>query len=333
MFTPEAEHNAYSYGWEKDTWDDYAIDQKFRPTEWMWAVEGTEGGPSKEVATPRTFKEYLEFNAMAYERVKEFIRKHAKGDKPFLLDWWPNVLDIADRAQHYPQETQIGLASAESFAKFDRQVAEIRALLEELDIADNTLIVLMADNGSMEAEWPEVTFQNPGIFRGGKNDFLEGAVRVPAFAYWPGVIESGQVVGDIVHVTDLFTTFARLGGNMDRIPTDRVIDGIDQTALLLKGDGHGRRDYVYIYQGPVLSAVVKQQYKRHFAGAAPGLAGKGFFDLYKDPREEHPLMGHFLWAWPAFDHMKARHEAQIKEFPHTPVATGEPYTGVERLKR
>ena len=204
--------------------------------------------------------------------------------------------------------------------------------MERLGIADNTLIVLMGDNGPMEPIWPD-TFQNPGIFRGGKNDFLEGGVRVPAFAYWPGVIAKGTVVHDMVHVADLFTTFARLGGKMDAIPRDRVIDGIDQTALLLKGDGHGRRDHVFIYQGPQLSAIVKQQYKRHFVGAAPGLAGKGFFDLEKDPREEHPLMAQFLWAWPAFDHMKARHEAQIKEYPHTTVARGEPYTGVDRMKR
>lgn len=335
MFTPEAEQNAYSYGWERNSWDkDYAIDQKFRPYEWMWALEGTEGGPTKEISTPRTFQEYLDFNTMAYKRVKEFIRRQAKGEKPFLLDWWPNMYELADRTHNFPQETQIGGASAESFARFDQQVGELRALLEELGIADNTLIVLMADNGPMEALWPEVTMHNPGIFRGGKNDFLEGGVRVPAFAYWPGVIEPGQVVGDIIHVTDLFTTFARLGGAKDRIPTDRIIDGIDQTALFLKGDGHGRRDYVYIYQGPVLAAVVKQQYKRHFAGAAPGLAGKGFFDLYKDPREEHPLQGEFLWAWPAFDFMKARHEALIEKYPHTKVATGEPYTGIdERLKK
>ena len=76
---------------------------------------------------------------------------------------------------------------------------------------------------------------------------------------------------------------------------------------------------------------MKQQYKRHFAGAAPGLAGKGFFDLYKDPREEHPLMAQFLWAWPAFDHMKARHEAMVAQYPHTPVARTKPYAGIERL--
>jgi arylsulfatase A-like enzyme len=331
MFTPEADVEFYTVGWEKDEWDRYAMDQKFRPYEWMWAVEGFEGQKGKEVSTPRNAEEYHQFNIMAYKRVKQFIQKHASDDKPFLLDWWPNGIEMFSE-KNRPKQTPNGTASSESFFRLDKQIGEIVAMLEDLGIADNTLIVLMADNGPMAEIWPE-TYQNPGIFRGGKNDFLEGGVRVPAFAYWPGVIEKGAVVHDMVHVTDLFTTFARLGGKMDSIPRDRVIDGIDQTALLLKGDGHGRRDHVFIYQGPQLSAIVKQQYKRHFAGAAPGLAGKGFFDLEKDPREEHPLMAQFLWAWPAFDHMKARHEAQIKEYPHTPVATGEPYTGVDRMKR
>ncbi len=333
MFTPAAEDAFFTVGWQRDSWDkSYAIDQTFRSLKWLWAVEGFEGGTTREISTPGTFKEYIEFNTMAYDRVKGFIRKHAKDDKPFLLDWWPNMIEIADVSYNSPRQTQNGSGSAESFLRFDRRVGEIISILEELGIADNTIVVLMADNGPMGAVWPD-TYPNGGIFRGGKNDFLEGGVRVPAFAYWPGVIEPGQVVGDMIHVTDLFTTFARLGGKMDQIPTDRVIDGIDQTALLLKGDGHGRRDYNFIYQGPVLSAVVKQQYKRHFAGAAPGLAGYGFYDLYKDTREEHPLMAQFLWSWPAFDHMKARHEEMIVKYPHTSVARGEPYTGIVRLKK
>ncbi len=332
MFTPEAEAAGFTIGWSKENWDQYALDQNFRPSEWKWAVEGIEGQKGKEISTPRTTKEYHDFNKMAYSRVKKFIKKHANDDKPFLLDWWPNMIEI-DNPLDTPRKTPVGTFSAESFARFDKQIGEIVALTEELGIADNTVIILMADNGPMEALWPDTTFQNPGIFRGGKNDFLEGGVRVPAFAYWPSVIEKGAVVHDIIHVTDLFTTFARLGGKMGAIPRDRVIDGIDQTALLLNGDKHGRRDHVFVYQGPQLSAIVKQSYKRHFAGSAPGLAGKGFFDLIKDPREEHPLQAEFLWAWPSFDHMKARHEAQIKEYPHTPVATGKPYTGLIPLKR
>jgi len=332
MFTPEAEASGKTIGWTDDTVDQYALDQNFRPLDWKWAVEGFKGQKGKEISTPATTQEYRDFNKMAYGRVKDFIKKHADDDKPFLLDWWPNLIEI-DNPLDTPRKTPIGTFSSESFARFDEQVGEIVALTEELGIADNTVIVLSADNGPMEALWPDTTFQNPGIFRGGKNDFLEGGVRVPAFAYWPGVIEKGAVVHDIVHIADLFTTFARLGGKMDAIPTDRVIDGIDQTALLLNGDKHGRRDHVFVYQGPQLSAIVKQSYKRHFAGSAPGLAGKGFFDLIKDPREEHPLQAEFLWAWPSFDDMLERHTAQIKEYPNTPVARGTPYTGLIPLEK
>ncbi|MGH7164773.1 MAG: hypothetical protein ACREIS_04525 [Nitrospiraceae bacterium] len=71
------------------------------------------------------------------------------------------------------------------------------------------------------------------------------------------MIAPGQTVGDIIQETDLFTTFARIGGATEHIPTDRIIDGVDQTALFLKGDGFSRRDYVYIYTGSVLAATVK----------------------------------------------------------------------------
>jgi Protein of unknown function (DUF2891) len=55
--------------------------------------------------------------------------------------------------------------------------------------------------------------------RFGKSDFTEGAVRVTAQAWWPGAIKAGQTVGDIIDVTDLFTTFARIGGVTQYLPT------------------------------------------------------------------------------------------------------------------
>ena len=82
------------------------------------------------------------------------------------------------------------------------------------------------------------------IYRGDKTNHLEGGVRVDAFAKWPGAIEAGSTAGDIVHVSDLFTTFVCIAQADQYIPRDRVIDGIDQTALLLNGEHHGRRDYV-----------------------------------------------------------------------------------------
>ncbi len=181
----------------------------------------------------------------------------------------------------------------------------------------------------MEAIFPE-TGQN-GVFRGGKNDVAEGGVCVPASTRWPGVIEPSQAVGDIIHVTELFNSFARIAGCFDQIPRDRVIDGIDQTAEFLNGDTHSRLDYVHIDKGSALGANVKQQFKRLLPTSPGALAGAEFFDLYKDPREEHPLMAEFLRAWAQFDAIKARGDAQIAMYPHKPVARGESYAGATRL--
>ena len=146
---------------------------------------------------------------------------------------------------------------------------------------------------------------------------------------WPGVIEPNQVVGDIIHVTDLYTTFATLGGATKHIPTDRIIDGVDQTSLLLNGDTFSRRDNVNIYTGDILAAQVKGRFKRHWVGELPGLSGASFYDLYNDPRE---VMGKMLPGFTTktmFDIMKARHELWIRKYPNTKHPRGMPLTGLE----
>ncbi|MDV7143859.1 sulfatase-like hydrolase/transferase [Tropicimonas sp. TH_r6] len=330
MFNSNAEDQGFAVAYSPDGYDKkYFFDDSFRPLEWMWTVQGVEGGEHKEFSTPKSAEEYVEANMRMWDATKDFVTRHADSDKPFMLQWWPNVYEVSDQDANRPFTTQHATSTAESVKKMDAKIGELFVMLEELGIADNTLVIAMADNGPMEAIHPE-TGQN-GFFRGGKNDVTEGGIRVPAFAKWPGVIEPGSVSGDIVHVSDLFNTFARISGRYDQIPTDRVIDGIDQTALFLNGDTHGRRDYVFTYKGATMGSIVKQQFKRLLPVGPGALAGAEFFDLYKDPREEHPLMAEFLWAWAQFDAMKARHDAQIAEYPHTPVARGEPYTGVIRL--
>jgi len=215
----------------------------------------------------------------------------------------------------------------------DPFVGQVMAKLRELGIAENTLLVCMADNGPMAHNPPPGCGFAETIFRGGKGDFLEGGVRVPAQAWWPGVIKPGQVVGDIIHETDLFTTFARLAGARQYVPTDRIIDGIDQTALLLNGDTHSRRDYVFIYAGPKLGATVKGPYKRHWMSADPiGEASgipAGFYFLPADPREKSPLMVNLIHLKVPFNRMKLRHELWKKRYPDVPEKHGIPWTGIE----
>jgi hypothetical protein len=146
------------------------------------------------------------------------------------------------------------------------------------------------------------------------------------------MIAPGQIVGDIIHETDLFTTFARLAGATENIPTDRIIDGVDQTALFLKGDTFSRRDYVFIYTGPILAATIKGRYKRVWVGEKPGLTGAAFLDLYTDPREDSGKMLPMFPAKGMFNVMKARHELWMDKYPNTPEARDWPLTGIENAR-
>ena len=222
--------------------------------------------------------DYLRLDDECERRTLAFIRNNAAAKKPFYLAWWPVLGSFMPSPKKL---TSNGGLMAEMLARLDVRIGTLMGELEELGIAENTLVVLMADNGPMTHNGPTGHIET--LYRGGKGDYLEGGVRVPAMAWWPSVISPGQMVGDIVHCTDLYTTFARLGGATEYIPTDRIIDGIDQTTLFLKGDTFSRRDYVYIYTGPILAATVKGRYKRVWVGEKPGLSGAAFFDLYTEP--------------------------------------------------
>jgi hypothetical protein len=136
----------------------------------------------------------------------------------------------------------------------------------------------------------------------------------------------------MIHVIDLYTTFARLAGATKYIPTDRIIDGADQTSLLLEGEGNGRRDYVYIYEGVVLRSVVKQKFKMHLP--APGVPGAAapVFDLTRDTREQSPLIQAALWSGASFQDMVKRHMMVIKKYPHSETVHAKPYEGINNLR-
>jgi len=187
----------------------------------------------------------------------------------------------------------------------------------------------MADNGPFIHYGPRGMAET--LYTGGKGDFTEGGIRVPCIAKWPGVIEPGQIVGDILHVSDLFTTFATLGGVTEHIPTDRAIDGLNQTFLFFNGDGHSRRDYVMIYVGPSLAAGVKGRFKRDWKNATPRLSKNEFYDLYTDPRERKGEMIEMFHVKSIFN--RQRHELWMKKYPNRPDATpGNALTGISNVR-
>ena len=307
--------------------DPYDIDDGWRPEGYIWALEGKKGGPVREVGSPPNHDDYVKLEDEFFDRATNFVRANADGDKPFFLALWPQAtsfMGFPDRV------TTSGGFLQEALARMDVRIGALTAELERLGISENTLVVLMADNGPMTHNGPPGMVET--MYRGGKGDFTEGGIRVAAMAHWPGVIEPGQFVGDIVHETDLFTTFARLGGATKHIPRDRIIDGVDQTALFLEGDTHSRRDYVYVYTGPILAAIVKGRYKRHLVGGKVGLSGPEFYDLYNDPRE---VSGQMLPMFPAkglFNMMKARHLLWKEKYPDRGQNRDFPFKNIENAR-
>ena len=112
-------------------------------------------------------------------------------------------------------------------------------------------------------------------------------------------------------------------------------DGVDQTGVLLLGETHGRRGFIYIYEGTALKSVVKNKFKMHIAppGQNPVIAAQ-FFDLYRDPREERPDQSIKVgtWAGGPFSTMIKRHLGLKKQYPDREVTTGTPYEGIENLR-
>ncbi len=276
---------------------------------------------------------YHEMNVRYQNQTMEHLRRLAKEDEPFFLQYWPLYPLTGPRTTTDEYTTPNGGNYVEKMKLVDQWIGELMAEMDELGIADNTLVIVMGDNGHFTKYSPQSGY-TPMVFRGGKGSTTEGGVRVDAFVRWPGMIEADSVVGDMVHVTDLFMTIARLGGAMGEVPTDRIIDGIDQTALLLEGETQGRRDYVFLYNINALEAVVKEQYKLAIPGGKIDNAILAdFYDLFRDPQERYPVSTEIgAWGGAKFVRMLQRHLQRKAKYPDEGPATGMPYDGIDNLR-
>ena len=311
--------------------DQYDIDDSWQPRGSVWTLEGTKGGETLEWGPPPKASNYWDMISESEKRTLDFIDKSVAAKKPFFIAHHPALLSFIPDARNPVKVSANKNPLQEALTRLDVFVGKLFKHLEDKGIAENTLVVIMADNGPFIHYGPRGMVET--LYKGGKGDFTEGGVRVPCLATWPGTIKPGQIVGDILHVTDLFTTFARLGGAMDYIPRDRVIDGVDQTSLFLNGDGYSRRDYVMIYTGPNLSAGIKSRFKRDWKNATPGLSKNEFYDLYTDPRERTGEMIEQFHIKSMFNRQRQRHEMWMSKYPNRPDATpGPALTGIKNVR-
>jgi arylsulfatase len=254
------------------------------------------------------------FEEESVRQMKAYIEDKADDARPFFIYWATYTAQIHGNSK-YQDAPGVDRANAQAseMAAHNAHLRELLDTLEKSGIAQNTLVVWISDNGPMYAFYPTSGYS---WLRGGKGDVLEGGVRVPAVAWWPGMIEPGQDPVDILHITDLFTTAARLGGALDGVPDDRVTDGVDQTALLLLGEGHGRRHAMFHYSGGVLGAIRYRDFKVHLKEAHGGLPGMDFYNVMRDPGEKFGALYPGLFAVSPIQMLLREHKLTIQKFPH-----------------
>ena len=255
------------------------------------------------------------FEKESIKQILNYIRDNANSEKPFFI-YWASYAQQISGSEEYKNAPFVDHANAQAsfMAMHNSHVARLLDTLKKERIAENTLVVWWSDNGPMYAFYPTSGYS---WLKGGKGAVTEGGIRVPAMAWWPGMIEPGQDPVDMIHLTDLYTTAARLAGATDKIPSDRVIDGVDQTALLLLGEGHSHRSYMFYYSGSHLGAVRWMNVKALIEGPGHGgLPGLTMCNIVRDPGEKHCSMYPYLWTITPFQNLVKSHMALIEKFPN-----------------
>jgi arylsulfatase A len=188
---------------------------------------------------------------------------------------------------HYGAQDKPKAAFAGMVSRMDADVGKIRALLKELNLLEDTLIIFSSDNGPHKEGGHDPDFFNSsGSLRGIKRDLYEGGVRVPFIASWPGLIKAGTTSNHLSAFWDFLPTCCDIAG----IKTPENIDGISLLSVLAGREGEQQQhDYLYweFHEGRGSKQAV------HFGKwkAVSFLADKRIelYDLQTDPREQNNL--------------------------------------------
>jgi arylsulfatase len=176
-------------------------------------------------------------------RAIAWMEEQAKADKPFFL--WYNATAMHFRT--HVAEKNIGKSGQDPYSDrmvvHDEQIGEMLDKLDELGIADNTIVMYSTDNGPENDTWPDGA-NTP--FRGQKDSNWEGGWRVPSFIRWPGKIKAGSVLNGIVsHIDMLPTLLAVAGADPDDIK-EKLLTGYKVGDMTYKVhlDGYNMVPYI-----------------------------------------------------------------------------------------
>ncbi len=266
-----------------------------------------------------------------------FIRRAAEQQEPFyLVHAFSRVHNDNYPAKGYAGKSPAGFPYKDAIIEIDDIVARLLGVLKDTGQLENTLVFFTADNGANEDLWPDAGYQP---WRGGKGTTWEGGVRVPGIVYLPGTIAAGRQSDGLFDFCDLFNTALGVAGVTDKIPSERYIDGVDQTSFLLADDGQSERDIVFMYSENNLMAARWMEYKLHLRVFETHAARRNLdeltvsevgmspwvYNLYMDPKEQAST-GHsrFEWGIPQVLQKIGRHTATFAAYPRKDIGLAKP---------
>jgi arylsulfatase len=141
-----------------------------------------------------------------------FIARAHRADKPFFV-WFntPRMHIFTHLKPESQGKTGIGLYP-DGIVETDGHVGQLLKKLDDLKIADNTIVIYTTNNGPMVCMWPD---GGTTPFRSEKDTNWEGGFRVPAVIRWPGVIKPGTVINEVTSAEDWLPTFLAAAGVPD----------------------------------------------------------------------------------------------------------------------
>ncbi|CAN1565646.1 AslA Arylsulfatase A and related enzymes [Burkholderiaceae bacterium] len=287
-----------------------------------YVMEGFKGRPAekKEIYDLEMRRR---IDGVLTEKSCDFIRRKVAADEPYFL-YVPLTQLHFPTLPHRDFEGQTKMGDfADSMIELDARVGQIIDAVHATGTQDNTLFIFASDNGP---EYRRPWRGSAGMWTGTYHTSMEGSLRVPFIARWPGNIPAGAVSNEIFHVVDIYSTLAAVAGV--QVPQDRPIDGVNQ-ASFLKGETprSAREGFVYFIKKEMRAAKWRD-WKMHFVWekepneGANHLETPYLFNLVQDPKEETDVSSTQGWVRGPIRKMINAFQATLKDTP--PIPPGAP---------
>ncbi|PKG58863.1 sulfatase [Shewanella sp. GutDb-MelDb] len=341
--------NAMEYTEDPDWPKDKAF-QKFAPRNVIHAKSDGKGGQSIKDDGPLSIERMRTLDDEVNKHTINFIEKAVKANKPFFTWYCPSRghvwTHLSPKYEKMLGTNGWGLQEV-VMKDLDDHVGEMLAKIEELGIADNTIIIFTADNGPEIMTWPDGGMTP---FHGEKGTTWEGGVRAPFLIQWPNNIPAGTVNNGMFDGMDLLPTLVAAAGGPQDLKQKMLkgykgftahLDGYNQLDMLTK-DAPSNRKEIFYYERTKLQAVRVGNWKAHFVvqnngwgGAKEELNAPLLFNLRQDPYEKAAeesgmylkWMGQKMWAFGPVQEAVAQHLATFKQWPAVTADSGPINTG------